>query len=308
MKHLPIILLVVALALSGCGRGDGNSITATGTIEATEVTVSAQAGGIVAHRLVDEGFSVQAGDTLVLIDPADWRLQLRQAEGGYNMAKAQYDLAVRGARSEDITQAEATFANAATDQKRMEELAATRSIPQKQLDDARTRFTVAEQTLEKLRRGSRPEEVEAARGRMDQARAQRDALQKKVSDCAVLAPITGSVTKRFIEAGELAGTGTPLVRLADLREMDITIYVSEAQLPNVTLGQNASVRVDAFSRRQFDGKVVFISSVAEFTPKNIQTSDERTKLVFAVKVRVPNPDGFLKAGIPADVILPIRAK
>jgi HlyD family secretion protein len=299
---------LILLSLAGCGRGDGNFITATGTIEATEVTVSAQAGGIVARRLVDEGSSVQAGDTLVLVDPVDWRLQLRQAEGGYEMAKAQYDMAVRGARSEDIVQAEATYTNAATDLKRMEELVATRSISQKQLDDTRTRFTVAQQTLEKLRSGSRPEEVDAARGRMEQARAQRDALRKKVADCAVLAPITGSVTKRFIEAGELAGTGTPLVRLADLRQMDITIYVSEAQLPGVTLGQIAHVRVDAFSERQFDGKVVFISSIAEFTPKNIQTSDERTKLVFAVKVRVPNPDGFLKAGIPADVVLPIQAR
>jgi HlyD family secretion protein len=94
-----------------------------------------------------------------------------------------------------------------------------------------------------------------------------------------------------------------VVRIANLDEMDIMIYVSATDLPKVKLGQTAAVKVDAFRNREFTGRVVYISPVAEFTPKNIQTRDERTKLVFGVKVRVANPDGSLKAGLPADVFL-----
>ncbi len=301
------VLAVLAL-LTGCGRDDGSAVSATGTIEATEVTVSAQAGGIVQRIVADEGTIVRRNDTVLVIDAVDWVLQLRQVEGAYASANAQYLLALRGARREDIAQAEATFQSAETDLKRMEDLTKSNSIPQKQLDDARTRFTLAQQALERLRRGSRPEEVEMARGRMEQAKAQRDALQKKVSDCIVTAPINGAITKRFVERGELAGSGAPLFRIADLNEMETTIYVSEADLPRIALGQSADVRVDAFPDRSYQGRVVFISSVAEFTPKNIQTKEERTKLVFAVKLTVANPDGSLKSGIPADVTITAATK
>lgn len=297
-----------ALLLAGCSNNHRGAIEATGTIESTEVTISAQAGGPVQRLLIDEGSLVQTGDTLVVIDGTDWRFQYDQARAGFAQAEAQYALVMSGARQEDVAQADATYKNAEADLQRMEQLWKEKSITQKQIDDARTRWTVAQQTLEKLRRGSRKEEIRSARARMEQARAQMEALRKKVDDCIVRSPISGAVTKRFVEAGELAGTGTALVRVANLKEMDLTIYVSETELPNVALGQPAQVRIDAFPDRDFEGRVIYISPTAEFTPKNIQTKDERTKLVFAVKLRVPNPDGLLKAGIPADVRLPVQAR
>jgi HlyD family secretion protein len=248
---------------------------------------------------------VRAGDTLLTIDDVDWRFQYDQAAAGFIMAESQYRLAVKGSRMEDIVQSEANYQNAESDLKRMEGLWQTKSITEKQLDDARTRSTVARQTWEKTKRGSRPEEIEFARGRLDQAKAQMASLRKRLEDCIVRAPNNGIVTKRFVEAGELVGSGTSLVRLDDLSSLDITIYVSEVDLPKIALGQSASVRIDAFQNRTFEGHVIFISPIAEFTPKNIQTNDERTKLVFAVKIKVPNADGTLKAGIPADVTLRI---
>ncbi|HVN48475.1 MAG TPA: efflux RND transporter periplasmic adaptor subunit, partial [Bacteroidota bacterium] len=152
---------------------------------------------------------------------------------------------------------------------------------------------------------SRPEEIVLARARRDQAKAQTDALKKKLNDCVILSPMNAVVVKKFVEVGELVGSGTSLVRLNDISTMNITIYVSESELPKVTLGQKATVHIDAFHDKTFEGKVVFISPVAEFTPKNIQTNDERTKLVFGVKIEIANPDGILKAGVPADVTLPI---
>jgi HlyD family secretion protein len=298
-----LAVLLFSGVLFGCSSQNGDTISATGTIEATEVTLSAQAGGQVQRILADEGALVRKGDTLLLIDHTDWLYQLEQMRGGYEMAEAQFRLAINGAREEDVIQAEANYTNAEADLKRMEELYRAKSISEKQRDDARTRFTVSQQIWEKMKHGSRQEEIDAARARRDQAKAQMASLQKKVNDCAVTSPIAGTITKRYVEQGELAGTGMALYRVSDLSSMDITIYVSESNLPKVTLNQNASVRIDAFQKKEYEGKVVFISSTAEFTPKNIQTKDERTKLVFSVKVKVPNPDGTLKAGIPADVTL-----
>jgi HlyD family secretion protein len=304
MKKTFVILVCVAMCY-GCGKNSGTTLTSTGTIEATDVTMSAQAGGIVQRLYVEEGAVVHSGDTLLVINDIDWRYQYEQAVAGCDMAEAQYQLAVKGSRTEDVVQAEANYKNAEADKKRMEELWQTKSVTDKQLDDARTRYTVAQQTWEKLKNGSRPEEITLARARRDQAKAQTASLRKKLEDCIVRAPMNGVVTKRFVEAGELVGNGASLVRLDDLSNMDITIYVSESELPKVVLGQKVLVQVDAFHDRSFEGRVVFISPVAEFTPKNIQTNDERTKLVFGVKIKIANPDGTLKAGVPADITLPL---
>jgi HlyD family secretion protein len=301
-----IAFIFCAGILVGCGSNDGETILATGTIEATEITLSAQSGGQVKNIIADEGDIVRVGDTLLVIDDTDWRFQLEQTRGGYEMAEAQYRLALKGAREEDVIQAEASYKNADADLKRMEELYRAKTVSEKQLDDARTRFTVSQQLWEKMKRGSRQEEIEMARARRDQAKALLGSLQKKVSDCFVTAKTTGTVTKRFVEQGELAGIGTALYRISDLSTMDITIYVTESDLPKLQLNQKAIVNVDAFPEKDYQGSVVFISSTAEFTPKNIQTKDERTKLVFSVKVKVPNPDGTLKAGIPADVKLYVK--
>ncbi|MGD0038052.1 MAG: efflux RND transporter periplasmic adaptor subunit [Bacteroidota bacterium] len=301
-----LAILFCAAFLFGCSNGDRTAISATGTIEATEVTLSAQSGGQVKNIIADEGDIVRTDDTLLTIDDTDWRFQLEQARGGYEMAEAQFRLALKGTREEDVIQSEANYENASADLKRMEDLFRARSISEKQLDDARTRFTISQQIWEKMKRGLRQEEIDAARARRDQMKAQMASLQKKVNDCMVTSPIAGTITKRYVEQGELASTGMALYKISNLLTMDITIYISESDLPKVKLNQKAIVNIDAFQKKYYEGKVTFISSTAEFTPKNIQTKDERTKLVFSVKVKVPNPDGTLKAGIPADVTLHVE--
>ena len=302
MKNYMLALFCTAV-LFGCNSHQGETISATGTIEATEVTLSAQSGGQVKRIIADEGQEVRAGDTLLIIDSPEWLYQLAQMRGGYEMAEAQYQLALKGSRQEDIIQAEANYKNAEDDLRRMKDLYRVKSVTEKQVDDAQTRFTVSQQIWEKMKHGSRREEIEAARGRRDQAKAQLASLEKKVNDCMVTAQVCGTVTKRFVEEGELASVGMALYRISDLSSMDITIYVSESDLPKVQLNQKALVTIDAFKNKEYAGNVTYISPIAEFTPKNIQTKEERTKLVFGVKVKVPNPDGTLKAGIPADVTL-----
>ena len=143
--------------------------------------------------------------------------------------------------------------------------------------------------------------------RRDQALAQRNQLKKKLNDCVVIAPVGGTVVNRFLEPGELVIPGSAVVRIANLSDMEINIYVAETVIPRIQLGQKVELALDAFTEKRFEGKVVFISPTAEFTPKNIQTKDERVKLVFAVKVKVNNPEGVLKAGLPAEVTLELGA-
>lgn len=301
MKKL--LFLSFLLFIAGCTSGKKPRIEATGTLEATESLISAQVSGVLLKSYVEEGAEVVQGDTLLIIDPTEYLLQLKQARANADALHAQYQLALKGAREEDIVQAEANYRSAKEDYARMKELYATNSVSKKQLDDAETRYVVALQTFEKLKRGSRYEEVQSARARWEQAMAQCELLTKKVNDCTIRAPFNGTIIRKFVESGELITQGMAVLRIANLREMTVRIYVPEAELPYVSYHQPAEVRVDAFSDRVFTGRVMYISSVAEFTPKNIQTKDERTKLVFAVKIKVDNPERILKAGIPADVTL-----
>jgi len=295
--------LLITVAFAGCNNNNGKTITETGTLEANHVTMSAQVSGMIQFFGPEEGTMVSKGDTVALVDPADWQYQLAQAEANMRAADAQYRLALEGPRKEDVAQGKANYESAKADLQRMEELFKTKSISDKNVEDARTRFTLAEQAWEKLQRGSRPEEVDLAKARRDQAAAQMAQLRKKVNDCIITAPIGGTLVNRFVEPGELVTPGATVARIADLRDMEVNIYVAEMVLPRIQLGQSATVAVDAFPERTFQAHVVFLSPTAEFTPKNIQTKDERVKLVFAVKLKVQNPEGFLKAGLPADVTL-----
>lgn len=294
-------LLLIALAVSGCSKSDKNVVEASGTIEGTDINVGTEVAGRVKSLRVDEGSRVNQGDTLLTIDDTEYQIQLRQAVANLGSFEAAYRLALAGSRQEDVIQAEAAFKNAQEDYRRMKDLLASQTVTQKQYDDAYTRYIAAQQTFEKVKRGLRPEEIASARTRRDYAAAQVDLLRKKVQDCSILAPTAGVVTLKSIEPGELVMLGSNVLRITKLDPVDLMIYVSEQELGRIHLGQSARVRIDAFGdARTFDGTVVYISPVAEFTPKNVQTKEERTKLVFGIKLEVKNPDGALKPGLPAD--------
>jgi HlyD family secretion protein len=305
MKYIPAFIIV--LMFIGCSEGNKREISASGTIETTEVTVSAKVGGQVVKLLVDESSNVAKGDTMLQIDRSDLDIQLKQALANAAAAESQYKLTVLGPRKEDMLQAEANFKNAQDDLKRAEELFQASTVTQKHLDDAKTRYTVAEQTYEKLKSGSRPEEIEAARARRDLANAQVDAIRKKISDSYVVAPMQGVVTEKAIEEGDVVVQNGSLFRISRLDEVHLMIYVSEEELAKIKLGQSADVFIDAYPNKPFRGKIIYISDVAEFTPKNVQTKEERTKLVFGVKIEVPNPDRVLKPGMPADATIAISS-
>lgn len=316
MKKI-VTLFLAAVFLYSCGGNDKNTISESGTIESTEVIVSSQTAGKVLKLYKDEGAGVKTGDTLLVIDTESLELQYKQAAAARDMAKAQYDLMVKGARKEDIAQAEeglkqteANFDLAKTDNERMTNLYKGQAITKKQMDDSQARFVIAQaqlnsarENLSKLKNIARPEEIAQAKANYERNDAAVALIEKSIRDCSVISPINGFVVKKFVEAGETVSMMSALEKLSDLSSVELSIYVSETDLGKVKLGQTADVTVDSFSDKTFKGAVEFISPEAEFTPKNIQTKDERTKLVFKVKIKIDNPNFELKSGMPADAVI-----
>lgn len=312
MKGISMIRIILStlsfIILIACSGNENGTLKGTGTIEATEVTISSQISAPVLSVRVREGAIVNAGDTLLVLDSALYKLQLHQGEAALAMAEAEYEMVKEGPRTEDIIQAEANYANAVNDLTRIRELYESRTVSEKQLDDAQTRKTLAEQTLRKLKEGARPQERRISSARVEQARAQVELLRDKLNDCFIVTPRNATITNLYVEEGELANPATQLLRISDLSIVKVTVYVSMLDLPQIRLGQKAIVTIDGLPGTEFKGKVTYIASNAEFTPKNIQTKDERTQLVFAVRVEVPNLEQYLKPGLPADVAFPIEGK
>lgn len=318
-RHRSLAALACVLATLSCAPKP-KGIEASGTIEATEVRVASISSGRILSMAAREGDILAKGDSVARIDHSLLDLQLGQARSGVELARAQLDLLLGGARSEDLAQAQAAMDSSAealrlakTDAARMADLLASGSATQRQKDDADARLAAADaqsrqavQGLKKLESAARPEELRAAKARLEQAEWAASIVQKAIADCDVQAPIAGAVAQRLAEPGELAGPGTGLAVLEDLGSLELTIFVPEALLGELGLGGEAEVGVDAFPGRVFKGKVSRIASRAEFTPKNVQTKDERVKQVFAVTVDLGDGEGALRPGMPADARLGAR--
>ena len=319
MKTIKITtLFIFLLLLAGCGNTDNNTfIEGTGTIESTNVIVSSRNAGEINSILFVEGERVNAGDTILIIDYEVLEYQLEQALAGEQIAQAQLDLMLKGARSEDINQAEAmmkqseiNFNTAKNDFERYKQLWESKSISKKQFEDMTARYDVtlaqynsAKENYQKIKKFFRPEEIEQAKGNVKKAKASVNLLKKNIRDSYVTSPLTGFIVKKFIEVGETVTPMSSLFKVSNLSTVELVIYVSEVELGKIKLGQKAKVTIDTYPDRKYEGKVTYISPEAEFTPKNVQTKDERTKLVFAVKIEVVNKDFDLKSGMPADAIV-----
>ncbi len=314
------LILFAALFLDGCGNSNkSDRIEASGNIESTNVTVSSKVNGEIEKILFDEGQMVKAGDTVMIIDHKTLQIQLDQAEASVDAAKAQLVLLKKGARKEDISQAEeavnqaqVNFDLAKKDKDRMDKLFEAKSISQYQYDNATAKYELtraqlqsANENLTKLKNFARPEEIQQAEANLNKQIAAANLIRKGITDSYVQSPINGFIVDKYFEKGETVTQMSSLFKVADLSEVDLKIYVSEEELGRIKLGQTADISIDAYPNNNYKGKVIYISPEAEFTPKNIQTKDERTKLVFAVKIRVANPKYELKPGMPADAVVHI---
>jgi HlyD family secretion protein len=309
---LPAVLLAVVLTSVGCRtKNDPNAIVASGHVEATDVRVATKVPGTLAALTPEEGDAVTAGQVIARIDTTDLELTLATARAERDAADADLRLKRSGARPEEIAearalvaQAEADLAGAQRELDRFQGLVDSGSGIVRTRDEALTRRDVsaksvaaAHERLRRLEAGFRPQEIDSAAARLAAAEARIEQLEQQVKDATILAPRAGIVTSRLVEPGEILAPGAVLVVVTDLADAWLTAYLGERDLGRIRLGQEAQVVTDDGQSRT--GKVTFIASQAEFTPKNVQTAEEREKLVYRVKIALPNGDGLFKPGMPA---------
>jgi HlyD family secretion protein len=319
-----------ALAIAGCDAPEpSNTIRVSGHVEATEVQLAPDVGGRLLELGPAEGDRVAAGDIVARLDTRDIELQIARARAERAAADAQLRFLQAGARPQDVrqarAQADAASADAAaaaaelkaaeTDLARFEALLAANAGSQKQRDDAQARVDVARQRLRGaqeriaaareivagLEAGATREEIDAARARVASADAQLAALDKTRADATVVSPVAGVVTQKLAEAGEVVAPRMPLLVVTDLDSAWANLFVPGPAIPRIALGQAAAILTDAGDR--VPGAVTFISPQAEFTPRNVQTPEERSRLVYRIKVSVDNRAGTLKVGMPVDAEL-----
>jgi HlyD family secretion protein len=309
---------VILFFISACNSEKQTGvIQVAGTIESRSARISPRVSGRVLRMLVEEGQLVKPGEVLVELDHEYLDLELQQAEASVAQAQAQLKLLKIGAREEDILQAEqqlkqaeVNLIQAKRDAERLVNLFEKGSVTSKQREDAENRLALAEaqyaqaeENLKKLRNLTRPQEIEAAEARLAQTQASVNLIKKNIKDSIVACHIQGVVTERAVEPGELVNPGTTLVTVSCLDPVYLWVYVTEKELGWIKLGQKAEVRIDSFPDKTFEGTIIYISPEAEFTPKNIQTKQDRVKLVFAVKIELSNPEGQLKPGLPAEAFI-----
>jgi HlyD family secretion protein len=294
------------------------------------VRVAAQVGGRLLEVGVAEGDRVEKGALLARLDTADAELALRRADADRDQALAALRLLQAGARAEDVRQARAQFESAqadvqaaeselqaaSADLQRFEGLLQSNAGSRKQRDDALTRRDVAaarvtaareraraaSEGVARLRAGARTEEIAGARARVAAAEAQIATLKKGVADAVLTSPVSGIVTAKLADAGEMLAPRSPVAAITDIDHAWANVYVDEPVVPRLRLGQPVTLVTDAGQRLQ--GSITFISPKAEFTPRNVQTAAERSKLVYRIKVSVDNRDGVLKPGMPVEAELP----
>lgn len=319
-----VLLLVAAFAIWRLyfqEKGDADVLALSGNMEVTETNVGFKLPGRVIDLAVDEGDRVEKDQVLARLDNAELASAVTQNRAALQEAMSRLAEIRSGARPQEIEQAranvrsqDAELARLRNDFERAETLFNNGAISKAQFDAAKSAYETrlalqrsAAESLSLVKEGPKKEAVDAAAFRVEAAKAAVKTSEDRLADTVIYAPFPGVVLRKNVELGETVAAGTPVFTIGDLASPWIKVYVPETRLGLVKLGQKALVSTDTYKGKTYDGWVSYISSEAEFTPKNVQTQEERVKLVYAVKVRVNNPDQELKPSMPADVKILLKA-
>ena len=314
---LSIFPLLLAFRWPWQSVDESRQIELSGTVEAREIDLAFQVGGRIATLRVDEGDSVQIEQEVATLDAHDFELALSNAIAQAEAAQAALAALRAGTRIQELRVAEAQLAKAQADLdyirvefKRIADLVTKKLAAQDQLDQARQRQNVAlagvEQALQNLallREGPRREDIDQAAATLRARQATVETTRRQLEYTRLQSPVAGMVSVRLVEAGEIVSPGKTVLRIAELSRPWVRAYLNEKDLTRVRLGQAAQIRIDGLPGKVFEGRLSFISPTAEFTPKTVETHALRVDMVYRVKVQVDNPDGVLKLGQPADVVL-----
>ncbi len=290
-----LFIVHCTLYLISCGKNDV-AYDASGVFETTEVIVSAKTQGEILSFDIQEGQSIRQGDTLGQIDAVQLLLRRQQLEQS-RQANDQRQLNL----ADQVAALKQQIANAKTEKERFQGLLQAKAATQKQVDDIAYQISVLERQLQ-----ATTEQIRSANTSLQSQGegigTQISSVEQQISDATILSPITGIVLTKYAEAGEYATPGRALLRVANIKDMKLRAYVTAEQVTALKIGQKATVYADQgeSDRKAYEGIVSWISSEAEFTPKTIQTRDERSNLVYAVKISVVN-DGTIKRGMYGEV-------
>jgi HlyD family secretion protein len=286
----------------------------SGNIETTEVNVGFKISGRIVELGVEEGEWAEKGKVIARLDEEDLRHRLEQARASLKAAQVRLDKLLAGSRPEEIREAQAGLEQTQFDlenkkkiYERMKALFERGVIPKETLDNAETGFKMAEAATERAREnyqlvkiGPRREDIEDARAQVEQARANLKLIETQLGYTVLTSPLSGVVLVKSSEVGEVVNPGTSVLTIGDIENVWLRAYVPETELGRIKWGQEVTVTTDLQPRKEYKGRISFISSQAEFTPKQIQTEKERVTLVYRIKIDLPNRDRELKPGMPAD--------
>ena len=313
---LSLLVLAVAAGLYFQSRPapDLGVLWVSGNIEITDAEVSFKIAGRVVERSASEGESVKAGQSVARLDTSELAQEVALRSAEVRAAEASLAELVTGSRPEEIAQSEAVVrrmqadvARARADFKRLKKLYEQDNVSGQDYDAAKSAVEVttaklgeAQEQLRLVQKGPRIEKVERARAQLQQAKEALALAETRLGYATLTSPLTGVVLSHNIEPGEFVAPGTPIVTVGDLAHVWLRAYIDETDLGRVKVGQAAKVTTDTYPDKDYEGRVSFIASQAEFTPKSVQTKKERVKLVYRTKITVDNPHMELKAGMPAD--------
>ncbi len=310
-----IVIVAVIVVVHYLRNRDDGTMKLSGNVEVTECNIGFKVAGKIVTLNVDEGARVKKDDLLAELSSGDVKALVDQSRASLEEAQVKLQELKTGSRRQEIGKAradsdsiEAELVKARKDFERAETLYTNGAISASRFDAAKSAYNTrlgqvasARQHQSLVEEGPRKEDIKAAELRVKQLTAFLANTEEKLSDTRLYAPISGVVFRKNVELGEIVQPGAAVFTVGDLDRPWVKVYVKEDRLGLVKLGQKARITVDTYKDKVYDGTVTFISSDAEFTPKNVQTEEERVKLVFGVKVTVENKNQELKPGMPADV-------
>lgn len=336
-KKLAVIVVVLTLISLSIFLGNQYMnrppaiITYSGTIEGTDLPVQPELGGRIVELPVQEGQTIKAGDIVAKLEDSQAKISLDTAKGQQTQAQAKLDDLLGGARAEEIrrlkgllAQANATAAglalnvkfeenNLTEDQKLLDDDAMSqqmvdaqrnkRDTVKAQYQGALANVNAVQASIDQALAGNTKPTIKAQRAAVDIVAQSVKAAELMLSKLTIKSPASGQVIYKHVELGQVVNPGTTLVTILDPNDLWIKVFIPEAKLNQVKVGGTVSIAVDSYSDKTFKGDILYISNQAEFTPKNVQTKEERTTTVYAVKIRITEGEEQLKAGMPADVTL-----
>ena len=328
-RRIPILIVLAALVVAGVyfyprftrDSKPANELVLSGNIEAHESLVSFKVQGRIIELPVEEGQSVRADALLARLDDADYKQRVRIEEASVRVRESNLALTLAGTREQEIKAAQQTMLDAQADMQQKELdydraqrlftedaiSAQDRDLADTALKRSQAAFQAAQQKYNEAVEGNRKEDIAIAQANLKEASANLGMSRVNLDYTVLRAPSAGVITVRQAELGEVVVPGTPVVTLADLDHIWLRAYIAETDLGRIGWGQDAVVTTDTYPGKRYHGRISFIASDAEFTPKSVQTYKERVTLVYRIKIDVDNPDHELKPGMPADAHIKLTA-